>query len=135
MARPSATLGLDFDSSTFQELLKWHLGIPTLPFDWAGAQCPLGCIAPIDAYGDHIVTGKKAKAWQRHQCIQSLMARCFRQAGIPHRLEVSILGDQKRDADILLPQWESGAGWAIDFGVCHVCPPSMQECSLQGHGP
>ena len=106
VARPSASLGLDFDSCTFQALLKWHLGIPLIPQDRAGGLCPLGCCSPIDALGDHMVTCLKAKSWQRHQCIQSFMAR-FRQASIPHRLEVSVLGDQKRDADILLPNWDS----------------------------
>ena len=135
VARPSTTLGLAFDSSTFQVLVKWHLVIPLLPIDWTGAPYPLGCNAPIDANGDHIVTCRKAKAWQRHQCIQSFMARCFRQAGIPHRLEVSILGDQKRDADILCPQWESGAGWAIDF-ECAMCAPvhaGLFPAGVTGH--
>ena len=54
-----------------------------------------------------------------HQCIQSFMA------------QVSNLGDKKKDADILLPQWENGAGWDMYFGVCHNCPPSMPDCSLQ----
>jgi hypothetical protein len=33
--------------------------------------------------------------------------------------------DTKRDADILLQRWESGAGLALDVAVCHSTPPSM----------
>ena len=41
-------------------------------------------------------------------------------------------GDAKRDADISCPGWEAGAGLAIDVGVTHPVPPSVEDPSVDG---
>ena len=129
--RPSSALGTVLDGTTYRALLKWHLGIPLLPPPLAGSPCPLGCGAPLDPYGDHAVCCPKGKLWDRHQRIQDFFARQLQSRGIPHRLEISVQHDHKRDADIFLPHWEAGAAWAIDVSVCHPSPPST-EWSLPG---
>ena len=125
-APPSQALGLRIDSARYRSLLRWHLGLPLFPVHWAGVTCPLQCGEPMDPWGDHAVCCRRNKSWQRHLGIQTFVSRCLQARGIPFHLEQSALGDAKRDADILLPAWSSGAGLAIDVGVCHPCPPSAQ---------
>ena len=129
-ARPSTALGLAFDGPTYRVLLKWHLGIPLLPEPLEGSRCPLGCGAVVDAYGDHMVCCQRNKAWERHLGVQSFLCRCLQHAAIPHKREQSMLGDLKRDADVLIPSWDAGVGLAVDVGVCHPFPPSMDPCSV-----
>ncbi len=45
----------------------------------------------------------------------------FSNSGIPHNLEMSCLGDLKRDAD-LLPPMDGGISLAIDVAVCQPAP-------------
>ena len=52
-------------------------------------------------------------------------SRCLLSSGIPHKLEMSSLGDLKRDADLLLPLWDGGVSLAIDVAVCHPAPLSL----------
>jgi hypothetical protein len=127
--RPSEAAGTLIDSPTYRTLLKWHLGQAILPDDWGGGHCPLQCSATVDIYGDHIVTCKRNKLWERHLGIQSYISRCLLHSGIPYKCEVSMNNDTKRDADILLQRWENGAGLAIDVAVCHSTPPSMPNIS------
>ena len=70
--------------------------------------------------------------WHKHRGIQTFIARCLCNAGIPHKLEVSLAQDALRDADIHLPNWDQGAGLAIDVSVVHECPNSMAGCSPEG---
>ena len=118
-APPSAALGLAFDSPTYRILLKWHLGIPLVPASLEGTACPLACGASVDTFGDHMVCCKRNKLWERHLGIQSYLSRCLQASAIPHRREQSAAGDLKRDADILIPSWDTGQGLAIDVGVAH----------------
>ena len=121
--RPSPLLNTVFSSSTFRTILQWHLGTLLLPTEWAGVPCPLGCKMLLHPYGDHAVSCMHGGlVWHRHRGIQTFIARCLRNAGIPHKLEVSVSHDALRDADIHLPNWDQGAGLAIDVSVVHACP-------------
>ena len=88
---------------------------------------------PLDPYGDHAVSCMHVGlVWHRHRGIQTYIARCLRNAGIPHKLEVSMAHDALRDADIYLPNWDQGGGLAIDVSVVHACPSSMADRSPEG---
>ena len=58
-------------------LLQWHLGLPLIPEQWAGVPCPLQCGSVVDPYGDHTVSCRKNRCWERHQAVEEYFGLCL----------------------------------------------------------
>jgi len=71
---PVAGQGLCLAGANYSTLLKWHLGVPMLPADYAGRPCPL-CGGPEDIFGDHTVSCKKSGFGDRHPGTQSFLCQ------------------------------------------------------------
>jgi len=99
--------GLCLCGAQYSTLLKLHLGVPLLPADCAGSTCSL-CGGPVDVFGDHAVSCKKAAFKDRDLDTQTLFCKYFTQSRVPHDREVEIARNGRRPADILLKVWEGG---------------------------
>ena len=89
LLRPSPP---DLPTLEYQLLLKWWLGMPLrISPDLTPLQCPL-CPAPLDPWGDHLVTCKSNKPLHRHHAQRDLFVTLLREAHRPCRIEVAIVG-------------------------------------------
>jgi len=70
--------GLCLAGAHFSTLLKWHLGVPLLPADYACRPCPL-CGGPVDVFGDHAVSCKKSGFGHRHLGTQTFFCQVLTQ--------------------------------------------------------
>lgn len=119
--------------SQYRCLLRWHLGIPLLPPSYEGTKCPMGCGELMDVYGDHLVSCRRNKQWERHSGVQTYLGRCLRAHCLPHRLEEAVdnnVGNGLR-TDVTLCRWDRGADLALDIAVCHPCPLSMDVVTTE----
>jgi len=92
------------------------LGMALLPADWAGRPCPL-CGGPVDVFGDHVVTCKKAGFGDRLLRTKTLFCQVLTQFLVPHDRELDMFGNGRRHADILLKPSDGrpdlAVGWTI----------------------
>jgi hypothetical protein len=114
---PNQNLGLRFGKGEFPLLLNFHLGVPLLPVAAAGSPCDL-CGQPLDIYGDHFVSCRHSGAWKRHNHLRTALASISSSAGLSVLTEVQVNGKQ-RPADLLITNWDSGRGAAVDLTVVH----------------
>jgi hypothetical protein len=114
---PNENLGLHFGKGEFQLLLNFHLGVPILPVAAAGSPCD-NCGQPLDIYGDHLVSCRHSGAWKRHNFLRTTLAAIATSAGLNVSTEVQVQG-KERPADLLISNWESGRGVAVDLTVVH----------------
>ena len=73
----------------------------------------------MDAYGDHAVRCTQNNVWQRHYLVQDYLLRQFRSAGIQCLREQSLLHTERREADLLIPNWAGTRAMAIDLTIRH----------------
>ena len=89
----------------------------------AGKACPL-CGNSMDVYGDHAVVCVKNHLWRRHFLIQDFLLRLIRAAGFQVTREESLAGSDRREADLLIQNWEGVTPLAIDITIRHPRAPS-----------
>ena len=104
--------------SEYGLLLRWHLGLPVMPTQWAGTGCPK-CGAASDSHGDHAVSCQKGLVTLRHHGVVNYICQVLQTAKIPFERESACLGDGRRPADILLKGWEGRQDLAVDVTVVH----------------
>ena len=73
----------------------------------------------MDAYGDHAVSCAQNNLWQRHYLVQDYILRECRSAGIQCLREQSLLHTERREADLLIPNWAGTRAIAIDLTIRH----------------
>ena len=115
-------------------MIRWHLGMLVLSPAKAGtssAKCHL-CGDALDAFGDHTVCCPKNNPWQRHFLIQDYLLRQFRSAGIYCLREQSLLHSERREADLLLPNWHGTTTLAIDLTIRHPRAPGLPFADPDG---
>ena len=117
-APPSAALGTKIPRQRFQFMTRWHIGASILTPSSAGKPCPL-CSAPLDIFGDHAVSCPKNHIWRRHFLAQDFLLRLGRAAGFQITREQSLSDSLKREADLLIQNWEGTTPLAIDLTIRH----------------
>ena len=133
-APPSSALGTKIPRDRFRIMIRWHLGMPVLSPSKAGTfatKCQL-CGDALDAFGDHAVCCTKNKPWQRHFLVQDFLMRQCRSAGITCLREQSLLHSERREADLLLPNWHGTKSLAIDLTIRHPRAPGLPFADPDG---
>ena len=133
-APPSSALGTKLSSERFRTIIRWYLGIPVLNPIKAGTgttKCQL-CGDPLDAFGDHAVSCLKNNLWQRHFLVQDYLLRQCRSAGIQCLREQSLLHSERREADLLIPNWSGTQPLAIDLTIRHPRAPGLPFADPDG---
>ena len=97
---------------------RWHIGANILTPSSAGKPCPL-CSAALDIHGDHAVSCQKNHLWRRHFLVQDYLLRLGRAAGLQITREESLSGSHKREADLLIQNWDGTAPLALDITIRH----------------
>ena len=123
LAPPNMGDGSRMNPTEYGLLLRWHLGLPVMPTQWAGAGCPK-CGSACDAHGDHAVSCQKGLVTLRHHGVVNYICQVLQTAKIPFERESACLGDGRRPADILLKGWEGRRDLAVDVTVVHPLAPS-----------
>lgn len=123
-APPSTALGTKIARDRFRLMLRWHLGIPILSPTQAGKPCP-SCGEALDIFGDHAVTCSRGPLWRRHFLVQDYILRLSRAAGFQATREVSLVGSNRREADILISNWDGLRPLAVDLTIRHPRAPGL----------
>ena len=113
---PLKTLGLHLRSAEFVLVAKYRLGIPVFARD---GPCP-ACLRPSDALGDHAMCcGFGGERISRHNHLRDALHETAVAAGLGPVKEGRALlpGDDRRPADILVPNWAGGRDAAMDVTV------------------
>ena len=113
---PIKTLGLHLRSAEFLIVAKYRLGIPVFARD---GPCP-ACMRPSDALGDHAMCcGFGGERISRHNHLRDALYETAVAAGLGPVKEGRALlpGDDRRPADILVPNWAGGRDAAMDVTV------------------
>ena len=113
---PIKTLGLHLRSAEFVIVAKYRLGIPVFARD---GPCP-ACLRPSDALGDHAMCcGFGGERISRHNHLRDALYETAVAAGLGPIKEGRALlpGDDRRPADILVPNWAGGRDAAMDVTV------------------
>ena len=125
-APPSRGLGTKIPRDRYRIMLRWHLGLPILPPSSAGKGCPL-CGKAMDIFGDHAVTCNRNNLWRRHFLLQDFLLRLLRAAGFQATREESLGGTDRREADILIQNWDGIKPLALDLTVRHTRAPGLSH--------
>ena len=120
---PSAPLHFTFQSDTYRTGLKWWLGVPLVSHGCEAPVCP-GCEAPVDIYGDHLLSCPRNNFSRRHNAVQEALASILTQCGQGFRKEARLpdskdTDDHSRPGDLLLTAWQDGRDVAVDLTICH----------------
>ena len=113
---PVKTLGLHLRSAEFVLVAKYRLGLPVFAKD---GPCP-ACLRPSDALGDHAMCcGFGGERISRHNHLRDALYETAVAAGLGPVKEGRALlpGDDRRPADILVPNWAGGRDAAMDVTV------------------
>ena len=97
---------------------KFRLGMPV--YDSAGS-CP-ACGRQSDTMGDHgLVCGTGGERIARHNALRDALHDTAAAAGLapPKEGRALLPGNDRRPADILLPNWAGGRDAALDVTVVH----------------
>jgi hypothetical protein len=121
-APPSVALATKIGRDSYRLMIRWHLGMPVLAQSQAGKPCPL-CGEALDIFGDHAAVCRRNNLWKRHFLLQDFMLRLTRAAGFQASREQSLLSSDRREADILIENWEGTRPVAIDLTVRHPRAP------------
>ena len=118
---PSAALGTKLPADKVRTILRWQLGIAVLNPAKAGSSTTIcqQCGDALDAFGDHAVSCTNNNLWQRHYLVQDFLLRQCRSAGIQCLREQSLLHTERREADLLIPNWSGTRALAIDITIRH----------------
>ena len=125
-APPSRGLGTKIPRDRYRIMLRWHLGLPILPPSSAGKACPL-CGRAMDIFGDHAVSCNRNNLWRRHFLLQDFLLRLLRAAGFQATREESLGGTDRREADILIQNWDGIKPLALDLTVRHPRAPGQSH--------
>ena len=117
-ALPLAAAGTVIRPTEYQSLLRWHLGLPVLPLEAAGAPCA-ACGSPIDVFGDHAVKCARTGFTLRHLGVQNYLCQVLSAAHVAHNREVAVGTAGDRPADIMLTRWSGGQDMAVDLTIVH----------------
>ena len=120
-APPSTALGTKLPGDKVRTILRWQLGIAVLNPAKAGSSTTVcqQCGDALDAFGDHAVSCTNNNLWQRHYLVQDFLLRQCRSAGIQCLREQSLLHTERREADLLIPNWSGTRALAIDITIRH----------------
>ena len=131
---PSPTLGLHMREREFRLALFYRLGIPVFE---VSAPCP-ACHRESDPFGDHAIScGTDGERIARHNHLRdALHATAVAAALGPLREERALLpGNDKRPADVFIPNWSQGRDTALDITV--ISPMRLdlmaKEAETPGH--
>ena len=119
---PHNGLPLAFPPTHYRVLLRWWLGIPLHAGD-SGRPCPL-CAAPMDTFGDHLVSCKHNKLTQRHHGVRDALAQVLQSFGVTCRTEVSLPHREDRPGDVGLPDFDPRGPLLVDLCAIHPLAPS-----------
>ena len=125
---PGHHIGSPLDSTSFQHLLKFRIGLPLLPITAVGQGCTL-CEAPLDALGDHLLCCKFSNPWARHNFLRDFLMEALTERGFQVQPEVSIDG-MERPADIYVTNWSRGRDACLDITVVHAIPADLGASSI-----
>ena len=115
---PLPALGLHLRGPEFVVAAKFRLGMPV--YDSAGS-CP-ACGRQSDTMGDHgLVCGTGGERIARHNALRDALHDTAAATGLAPQKEGRALlpGNDRRPADILLPNWAGGRDAALDVTVVH----------------
>ena len=73
----------------------------------------------MDIFGDHAVSCPKNHIWRRHFLVQDFLLRLGRAAGLRITREQSLSDSLKREADLLIQNWEGTTPLAVDITIRH----------------
>ena len=113
---PLVALGLHLRPPEFILSVKYRLGLQV--FDRAGP-CP-ACLRPSDCLGDHAMCcGTGGERIARHNHLRDAVFQTAVAAGLGPTREGRFLlpGDDRRPADVLVPNWAGGRDAAMDLTV------------------
>ena len=112
-------------------MVRWHLGIPVLRQQQAGQACPL-CSKALDIFGDHAVTCNSNGLWKRHYLVQDFLLRLGRAAGMHIQREQSLLTHERREADLLINNWDGTTALSLDLTIRHPRAPGSSFTDPDG---
>ena len=103
------------------------------------------CRAPMDIFGDHLVSRQRNGATRRHDAVREALLSVTQLAGLQARREVTGAG-MDRPADILLEGWPSAvdltcihplapSGYPLSFNRVEAHPRGAEEAKTQKHTP
>jgi hypothetical protein len=117
---PNVGLGQKMEGREYRYLVKWWLGRRLL--EGENNVCPC-CEAPMDPFGDHLVSCSFNQPVARHNALRDALADGLREHGIACIKEVAI-GGARRPADIALPNLDRRGPTAVDLVVHHPLAPA-----------
>ena len=88
-APPNSTLRFILSSDRYRLGLRWWLGLEVLDMSEGALRCA-GCLAPLDAEGDHLLCCPRINFGQRHLAVQEALASLLQQTSQPFAREVQV---------------------------------------------
>jgi hypothetical protein len=125
-ALPSPALGLHLRPQEFVAAARLRLGAPVFA---AAGPCP-ACLVHSDAEGDHaLCCAYQGERIARHNHLRDALYRTAVGAALGPTREGRFLlpGNDRRPADLFLPNWTGGRDSALDVTVTHPLRPTVVE--------